>query len=75
MDINLKIETLKQDLIQTLRESQLPISVIYYVMESIFREVDSEYSIALKEARQQLMQEAVQKNETAEELLEVNEEE
>ena len=75
MDINLKIETLKQDLIQTLRESQLPISVIYYVMESIFREVDSEYSIALKEARQQLMQEAVQKNETAGELLEVNEEE
>lgn len=75
MDINLKIETLKQDLIQTLRESQLPISVIYYVMESIFREVDSEYAITLKEAKQKLMQEAAQNNETAEELLEVNEEE
>ena len=56
-DINLIIETLKEDIIGALQNSKLPISVIYYLMDNIYREVEDEYKLTIQQAYKKQLQE------------------
>ena len=42
-DINLIIEETKQNIIRSLNESGLPVSVMYYIMRDIMTETSEEY--------------------------------
>lgn len=50
MDMTLKTEEFYQNCLQLINQSQLPTSIVYFVLKSIFQEVDSIY-------RQQIQQE------------------
>ena len=56
-DVNLVIETLKEDIIGALQNSKLPISVIYYLMDNIYREVEDEYKFTIQQAYKKQLQE------------------
>ena len=43
MDFNLKCENLKNNILKTINESQMPIATIYYIFKSIFVDVQNQY--------------------------------
>ena len=45
-DINLIIEDFKQSVFDSANQSNLPISVVYYVLKDVMNEVESEYTKA-----------------------------
>jgi hypothetical protein len=50
-DINLIIEDFKGSLMSTINNCGLPISVIYYVMTDLYKEVDTQYYNYINQAR------------------------
>ena len=75
-DINLVIEDFKGSLMNTINNSGLPISVVYYIMTDLYKEVDTQYYNYINQARQQLAAAAQQQVEAApaEEITEIVEE-
>lgn len=49
MNINQQIENTRQELINTLNNSQLPIGIAYYILKDIMTEVDNMYQASLSE--------------------------
>ena len=68
-DINLVIEQFKQDIFQRCQDAQLPISIIYYVMKDLFKEIESDYinyvNKAAREQQMKMQEAAAQVAETA----------
>lgn len=54
--INLKIELLKEQLINVINNSGLPIGVIHYLLKDISNEVIAEYNRAIAQEKQQQIQ-------------------
>lgn len=50
-DINLIIENFKQTIFDAANQSGLPLSVVYYVLSDVFREVETEYNNYINTAR------------------------
>lgn len=57
-DINLIIEDFKGSLMSTVNNCGLPISVIYYVMTDLYKEIDAQYFNYINQARAALSQQA-----------------
>lgn len=78
-DINLVIEQFKQDIFQRCQDAQLPISIIYYVMKDLFKEIESDYinyvNKAAREQQMKMQEAAAQVAETAAPAIEENKEE
>lgn len=51
ININLAIQQLQQDIIQSLQGSNLPIGVIYYIIKDIYNLAYKEYQTAIQEAK------------------------
>lgn len=49
-DINLIIEETKQSVINTLNKSNLPISIIYYIMRDLMNETSESYTSYINQA-------------------------
>lgn len=47
MNINQQIENTRQELINTLNNSQLPIGIVYYILKDIMTEVNNMYQTSL----------------------------
>lgn len=65
-DINLVIEDVKAQIIDTINHSGLPISVVYYIMKDVMYDLDANYTNYIEQARKQLQMAA-----PAEEMTEV----
>lgn len=50
-NINLIIEDIKSQIINTINSSGLPISVIYYLMSDIYKRLDVEYKSYIEQAK------------------------
>ena len=50
-NINLIIEDIKSEIINTINSSGLPISVIYYLMSDIYKKLDVEYKTYIEQAK------------------------
>lgn len=50
-NINLIIEDIKSQIINTINSSGLPISVIYYLMSDIYKKLDIEYKSYIEQAK------------------------
>lgn len=50
-NINLIIEDIKSQIINTINSSGLPISVIYYLMSDVYRKLDVEYKSYIEQAK------------------------
>lgn len=50
-NINLIIEDIKSQIINTINSSGLPISVIYYLMSDIYKKLDVEYKSYIEQAK------------------------
>ena len=64
--MNLKIEKVKQNIINTINNSGLPIGVIHYLLKDISNEVVVEYNRAIAQEKKQQI-EQMQKEEQGEE--------
>lgn len=51
-NFNLKVEELKENIINIINNSGLPISVIYYVYKNILKDIEMEYFRVLHEQQQ-----------------------
>lgn len=51
-NFNLKVEELKENIINIINNSGLPISVIYYVYKNILKDIEMEYFRVLQEQQQ-----------------------
>ena len=49
MNINQQIESTRQELINTLNNSQLPVGIAYYILKDIMTEVNNMYQASLSE--------------------------
>lgn len=58
--MNLQIENVKQQVINVINNSNLPIGTIYYMFKDILNEVGTEYDRALASERQQQIQQMQQ---------------
>ena len=52
-DINLVIEDFKNGLTSTINNSGLPISVVYYIVTDLYKELDQQYYQYIRQARQE----------------------
>ena len=50
-NINLIIEDIKSQIINTINNSGLPISIIYYLMSDVYRKLDVEYKSYIEQAK------------------------
>ena len=50
-NINLIIEDIKSQIINTINNSGLPISIIYYLMSDIYTKLDVEYKSYIEQAK------------------------
>ena len=50
-NINLIIEDIKSQIINTINSSGLPISVIYYLMSDVYKRLDIEYKSYIEQAK------------------------
>ena len=50
-NINLIIEDMKSQIINTINSSGLPISVIYYLMSDVYKKLDVEYKSYIEQAK------------------------
>ena len=50
-NINLVIEDIKSQIINTINSSGLPISVIYYLMSDVYKKLDVEYKSYIEQAK------------------------
>lgn len=50
-NINLIIEDIKSQIINTINSSGLPISVIYYLMSDIYKKLEVEYKSYIEQAK------------------------
>ncbi len=57
-DINLTVEEAKQNIINTINNTGLPISVVYYIMKDIMNDMTDSYNNYLIQAKRQLEQAA-----------------
>ena len=64
-DINLIIEDFKQSIFDSANQSNLPISVVYYVLKDVMNEVESEYTNYINQARTRERAEARKAEEAA----------
>lgn len=65
--MNLQIENVRQDIIDVINNSQLPIGVIYYLFKDISKEVANEYNKTLMLEQQQKQQEEEKQQDIKEE--------
>ena len=69
-NINLIIEDIKSQIINTINSSGLPISVIYYLMSDIYKKLDVEYKSYIEQAKleekRQALKESKEKETTVE---------
>lgn len=69
-NINLIIEDIKSQIINTINSSGLPISVIYYLMSDIYKKLDIEYKSYIEQAKleekRQALKESKEKETTVE---------
>ena len=68
--MNLQIENVKQNIIDVINNSQLPIGVIHYLLKDISKEVANEYNKTLMFEQQQRQQK--QQNEIKEQDIKEN---
>ena len=59
--INSKIEFIKEQLINVINNSELPIGVIHYLLKDISNEVVVEYNRAITQEKQQMQEEEGEK--------------
>ena len=57
-NIDIAIEDLKQNVISEFENSGLPISVVYYIMKTIFQDLESDYLRYIDKERFKQLQEA-----------------
>ena len=55
-DINLQIETFRQGLFDYLEQSKLPASVVFYVLDNVYKTMDEQYQMILRESYNKQMQ-------------------
>lgn len=65
-DINLVIEDFKNTLTSTINNSGLPISVVYYIITDLYKELDNQYYQYIRQARQALQEPAAAPEEMSE---------
>jgi len=66
-NVDIAIEDLKQNIISEFEKSGLPISVVYYVMKTIFQDLEADYSRYIEQERfKQLQQAAAEAQENPE---------
>ena len=52
-DVNLIIEDVKMNIVNELNNSNLPISVAYYILKDVMNELSNNYDNYIKQARRQ----------------------
>lgn len=57
-DVNITIEQFKQSIIEECQSSQLPISIVYYILKDVFNTVESDYYTYLNDAAKKQRAEA-----------------
>lgn len=57
-DVNITIEQFKQNIIEECQSSQLPISIVYYILKDVFNTVESDYYTYLNDATKKQRAEA-----------------
>ena len=67
------MEQLKQQLLQLVNNSQLPLEAIYYVVKDFYRDVDDAYRQALQQQLKAAQEAALAENDTEENNQEENE--
>lgn len=50
-NIDLAIEDLKLEIIETINKAKMPPSIIYYIVKDIYEELSSSYQLFLKQER------------------------
>ncbi|MCC8068719.1 MAG: hypothetical protein LIO71_03010 [Ruminococcus sp.] len=53
VSINTKCEEFKQQIIGDINSSQLPISIVYFIMKDVFQEVEKTYYATLNQEAQE----------------------
>ena len=61
-NINLIIEDIKSQIINTINNSGLPISIIYYLMSDIYTKLDVEYKSYIEQAKLEEKRQALKKS-------------
>lgn len=69
-DVNLVIEEVKTQVINTINQSGLPISVVYYIMKDVMNGLDTTYNDYIKQAYNREQQQ-MNKPAPAEEMTEI----
>ena len=67
------MEQLKQQLLQLVNNSQLPLEAIYYIVKDFYRDVDDAYRQALQQQLKAAQEAALAENDTEETNQEENE--
>ena len=67
------MEQLKQQLLQLVNNSQLPLEAIYYIVKDFYRDVDDAYRQALQQQLKAAQEAALAENDTEENNQEENE--
>ena len=57
-NVDIAIEDLKQNIVSEFEKSGLPISVVYYVMKTIFQDLEADYSRYIDQERFKQLQQA-----------------
>lgn len=61
-NINLIIEDIKSQIINTINNSGLPISIIYYLMSDIYTKLDVEYKSYIEQAKLEKKRQALKES-------------
>lgn len=62
-NINLIIEDIKSQIINTINNSGLPISIIYYLMSDIYKKLEVEYKSYIEQAKLEEKRQALKESE------------
>ena len=61
-NINLIIEDIKSQIINTINNSGLPISIIYYLMSDIYKKLEVEYKSYIEQAKKKKKRQALKES-------------
>ena len=53
MNFNLKCDDFKQEIIKKINNSQLPITIIYYIIKDLFNQIEKQYYGTINELKLQ----------------------
>ena len=67
MNMNLKINSTYQNILNTITEAELPVGIVYFMLKDIMNEVDAAYQASIQLELQQKLEQGLNTEETVEE--------